>query len=81
MIDTQLFKLMVEKQNEWRKQYYANKRNKHIIKTVCNRRYKSKGNKNMEEIKNALLEMGFLDELILKESGSGELCYESLYGK
>jgi hypothetical protein len=80
-MDKYLFQLMVEKQNEWRRQYYANKRNKHIIKTVCNKKYKSKGNRNVSDIHQSLLELGFLDEVILTQTHSGELCYESIYGK
>jgi hypothetical protein len=78
-MNQELFKLMVEKQNEWRNQYYADKQTKKIIKTICNRKYKSRGNKRLEEIRDTLKD--YLDEMVLKNSQSGELCFESLYGK
>jgi hypothetical protein len=63
MIDTHLFKLMVEKQNELRKQYYENKKRKMLMKVIRNRKYKSKGNKDAEDINKALIEMGFIEEI------------------
>ncbi len=64
MIDTHLFNLMVEKQNEWRKQYYENKKRKMLMKVIRNRKYKSKGNKkDAEYINKALIEMGFIEEI------------------
>ncbi len=80
-MNSELFKLMVEKQNEWRDQYYANKKDKRIIRTICNRKYKSKGNKELEEIHNSLIELGLLEEVLLRQTHSGELCYDALYGK
>lgn len=80
-MNSDLLKLMIEKQNEWRKQYYADKTNKQIIRTICNRKYKSKGNKGLEEIHKSLSETGVLEEIILSQRESGELCYDSLDGK
>lgn len=80
-MDTELFKLIVQKHNEWRRQYNEDKNNKKIIQRICNRRYKSKGNKEMRDIHNSLVELGFLEEVILHQTHSGELCYESIYGK
>lgn len=74
-----LFKLMIENQALWRRQYYENKKTKRIIRTICNRKYKSKGNKSLEEIRDSL--KGYLDEMVLNNSQSGELFFESLYGK
>ncbi len=78
-MDPDLFKLMVEKQGEWRRQYYENQKTKRIIRTICNRKYKSKGNKGLEEIRDSLKH--YLDEIVLNQTQSGELCFESLYGK
>lgn len=80
-MNTELFQLIVEKQNEWRKQYYANKRTKRVIRTICNRKYKSKGNQDISDIHKSLLDGGFLEEVILRQTHSGELCYESIYGR
>ena len=71
-----LFKLMVEKQGEWRRQYYENQKTKKIIRTICGRNYKIKG---LEEIRDSL--KGYLDEMVLNQTQSGDLCFESLYGK
>ena len=81
-MDSDLFQLILKKQNEWRNQYYANKKRKNIITVICNRKYKSKGNKDVHEIHKSLLQLGFLEEdAILQQRFSGELCYDSLYGK
>ena len=78
-MDPDLFKLMVEKQGEWRRQYYENQKTKKIIRTICNKKYKSKGNKGLEEIRDSLKD--YLDEMVLNQTHSGDLCFESLYGK
>lgn len=80
-MDTETFKLIVGKQNEWRKQYYANKIRKNIVTVICNRKYKSKGNKDINEIYKSLVEMGFLEDAILQHRISGDLCHECLLGK
>ena len=76
-----LFKMMIEKQQEWRDQFMKNKHSKRIIQTITNRKYKSKGNKNMEQIHQDLVELGLLEEITLTQTESGNLCFESLYGK
>jgi hypothetical protein len=78
-MDTDLFKLMLEKQKEWRDQYYADNKAKKIIRTITNRKYKSKGNKSIDEINESL--KGVLDEVIITQRETGELCYDSLYGR
>jgi hypothetical protein len=78
-MDGDLFKLMLQEQQTLRQQYYANQKTKNIIRTICNRKYKSKGDKGLEEIRESL--KGYLDEMILNNSQSGDLCFESLYGK
>jgi hypothetical protein len=80
-MDSDLFKYLIEQQNIWRKQYYADKKTKRIIRTICNRKYQSKGNKDIENIHKSLVEMGFLEEVKLIHTHSGELCYDILYGK
>lgn len=80
-MDTEAFKLIVENQNEWRKQYYANKIRKNLVTVICNRKYKSKGNKDINEIYKSLIELGFLEDAILQHRISGDLCYNSLVGK
>jgi hypothetical protein len=74
-MDGDLFKLMLQEQQTLRQQYYANEKTKNIIRIICNRRYKSRGNKTLEEIRDSL--KGYLDEMVLNQ----DLCFESLYGK
>ena len=81
MMNSELFKLMVEKQSEWRRQYYENKRNQKIIRTICNRKYKSKGDNSFDEIYNSLLQTGLVEEVVLEQTQSGELCFNTLYEK
>lgn len=80
-MQSELFKMIIEKQNVWRKQYHANKKDKQIIRTICNRKYKSKGNKELREIHKSLVNLGFLDEVELVEQTNGNMCYESIYHK
>jgi hypothetical protein len=70
-MNSELFKLMLQEQQTLRKQYYANEKSKKIIRTICNRRYKSKGDKGLEEIKESL--KGYVDEMVLNNSQSGDL--------
>lgn len=70
------FKRMILQQTEARKQYEADKKNNHLIRTICNRRYKSKGNHDIKEIQKALEEMGFLDDVELVERNNGEMVYQ-----
>jgi len=77
-MDSYLLKLMVEKQNELRKQYYQNKKSQYVIRTICDKRYKSKGSHTIEEIKKELENLGYLDEVKLTQNIYGELCYESI---
>lgn len=80
-MDSEKFRELIEKQCELRRQYNADKKTKQIIKTICNRKYKSKGNKGLEEIHKSLMDMGFLQEIQLIHTQSGELCYDNLYGR
>lgn len=73
-MNSELFKRMIEKQNEWRNQFYADKKTRQLIRTICNRKYKSKGNQELEEIHKSLLEMGFLEDVTLVEREYGNLC-------
>lgn len=76
MNNTELFKLMVEKQNEWRKHYYETQKAKHLIRVICNRRYKSKSHHTLEQIHKELERLGFLEEVILIEESNGNKYYE-----
>lgn len=75
------FRRMLFKQMEWRKQYEAEQQTKHIITTICNRRYKSKGNQNAEAIKQSLIELGNLEEIVIHHTETGDLCFDSIYRK
>jgi hypothetical protein len=81
MMDFDLFKTMIKMQNQWRDEYHADKRTRHIIRTIANRKYLSKGRKGVDEIRKSLEEGGYLEELILTQNQSGELCFDYLYGK
>lgn len=74
--NTELYKLMVQKQNEWRKQYYQNQKTKQAIRIICNRRYKSKSHHTLERIQHELEQLGFLDEVTLIEEDNGNKYYE-----
>ena len=65
MNNTELFKLMVEKQNEQKKQYYENKKQNILMKVIKNRTYKlSQESEDVnKQIYNSLLEMGFIEEI------------------
>jgi hypothetical protein len=81
-MNTELFTMILNKQIQWRQEYYANKKDKRIIRTIYNRKYKSKGNKDINEIHKVLVDMGFLeDQLTMIQQQDGNLCYDSLYGK
>ncbi len=80
-MDIELFKLMLEKQKEWRNQYYANRKRKNVISVICNRKYKSKGDKDIQEIYDSLVEMGYLEDAIYLHKFSGDICHECLLGK
>jgi len=78
MNNTELFKLMVEKQNEWAKQYHQKQKAKHLIRVICNRRYESKSHHSLEQIKQELERLGFLEEVILIEESNGNKYYEPI---
>lgn len=80
-MDTETFKLIVENQDKWRKQYYENKLRKNVISVICGRKYKNRGNKNVKEIYDALVEMGYLEDAIYLNKFSGDICHEYLLGK
>jgi hypothetical protein len=48
------FKFIVENQDKWRNEYYANKKKQTQISIIQRRRYKSRGNKTLEEIQKSL---------------------------
>lgn len=75
MNNTELFKLMVQNQNEWRKQYYQNQKTKQVIRVICNRRYKSKSHHTLEQIQKELKQLGLLDEVTVIEEETGEQYY------
>lgn len=75
---SELFKMIVDKQLEWRRRYNSNKKTTQIIRTICNRKYKSKGNKELKEIHKSLLDLGFLEEVKLDEREFGNLCDSSI---
>ena len=80
-MNSELFKMIVEKQTEWRRRFNANKQTNLIIRTICNRKYKSKGNKELEEIHKSLVDLGYLEEVDLVEQTDGDMCYQSVYHK
>lgn len=71
MNNSDLFKLMVEKQHEKKKEYYNNKKQNILMKVIKNRKYKSlekhKGD-DVSKIYNALSEMGFVEEMELLDN-------------
>ncbi len=75
--NTDLFKLMVQKQSEWKKQYYENQKAKRLIRIICNRRYESKSHQTLEQIHQELERLGFLEEVILIEE-KGNKYYEPI---
>lgn len=64
MNNTELFKLMVEKQSERRQQYYQSKTVKQIVHAICNRKISN--------------EMCDLEEVVMVEGMDGELCFQSV---
>jgi len=77
MNNTELFKLMVQKQSEWKKQYYENQKAKRLIRIICNRRYESKSHHTLEQIQKELERLGFLEEVTLIEE-NGNKYYEPI---
>ena len=67
-MNIELFTLISQNQNKWRKQYNENKKTLKTIKAVCNRRYKSKSNHSPEQIHKELEKMGVLEQVELKKN-------------
>ena len=71
MNNTELFKLMVQKQSEWKKQYYENQKAKRLIRLICNTRYESKSHHTLKQIEKELERLGFLEEVtLIEENGN-----------
>lgn len=55
-MDESVFRFIIENQTKWRTEYYANEKRKDQVSIIQRRRYKSRGNKNQEEIRKSLEE-------------------------
>jgi len=75
------FKYIIQNQSNWASHYYANRKRKNVISVICNRKHKSKGNKDAQTIHNSLVEMGLLEDAIYLHKFSGDICHECLLGK
>ena len=73
-MDEELFKAMIINQQAWRKKYQQNEQTKKIIRSICNRKYKS----NLEELKESLKDY---PEMILQENTVGEFYFQTVSEK
>jgi hypothetical protein len=46
-MNSDLFKYIIQNQSNWASHYYANRKRKNVISVICNRKHKSKGNKDI----------------------------------
>ena len=72
---SELFNMIVENQKKWRQQYKEQEKSLKVIRTICNRKYKSKCNNHLEEISKSLSD---LEEMKLDEIEYGNLCDSTL---
>ena len=76
-MNMELFNSIINNQTKWRREYFENRNKKMLIRRICNRKYKSKGNKNINEINKFFLENG-LEEIEIIERQEGNLVFETI---
>ena len=74
----ELFRDLILNQAEYARQYRSNKKKQHLIRTIKNSRYKSKGNRDLNDIRKALAELGVLYEVQMIENVSDNLVDETI---
>ena len=76
-MNMELFNSIINNQTKWRREYFENRNKKMLIRRICNKKYKSKGNKNINQINKFFLENG-LEEIEIIERQEGNLVFETI---
>jgi hypothetical protein len=77
-MNNESFRDLILNQAEYARQYRSKKKKEHLIKTIKNSKYKSKGNRSLNEIREALAKLGVLYEIQTVENTAENVVDETI---